>query len=77
MLALEYLRYACEHSEGKRKIDRERLTRAMRVGSLMTSRYSHLTHDHQRGTYWEGMWEIPASLGLSKIPEISTKQKHD
>lgn len=77
MLALEYLRYACEHSEGKRKIDRDRLTRAMSVGSRITSRHAHLISDYQRGSYWEEMWEMPASVGLSKLPEIPTKQKHD
>jgi hypothetical protein len=64
MLALEYLRYACEHAEGRRKLDDKMLSRAMSVGIRINAKYAHLMDDHQKGTYWEEVWSLPARVGL-------------
>ncbi len=58
MVTLEYLRAACELSEGKRKMDNIFLTRGMNAGIGTLQRYKHLILDYQRKTYWDDVWEV-------------------
>ena len=65
MLALEYLRFACEHAEGKNAKERKMLSRAMSVGIRVGAKHKALLGDFQRDTYWEDVWAIPEKFGLS------------
>lgn len=67
MLALEYLRYACEHAEGKKAADRKMLSRAMSVGTRVVAKHKDLLKDYQMESYWAGVWESPANVGLPKV----------
>lgn len=62
MLAVEYLRSACEHSEGKTQDDRERLAKAMSVGIRINAKYAHLLPDYQQETFWREVKALPDSF---------------
>ena len=65
MLAVEYMRRACEHAAGRTKIDRERLGRAMSVGIRINARFAELLGDYQRESFWQDVAQLPASVGLT------------
>jgi hypothetical protein len=65
LCALEYLRRVCEHAEGKKRVDRERLTMAMRVGSKVGFKHRSKIPDYQRDSYWVDVDSLPESLGLA------------
>ncbi len=67
MVALEYLRFACEHAEGKNAKERRMLSRAMSVGIRVGAKHKDLLGDYQRETYWEEVWGIPAKVGLPNM----------
>ena len=58
MLAVEFLRAACEHSEGRLKLDRARLKRATSVGIRTNARFKHLCPDYQRPTFWQDVFDL-------------------
>lgn len=65
VLTLEYLRFACEHAEGKGAADEKMLKLAMRVGIRVLSKHSKHVPDFQQRSYWEEMREITTRLGLN------------
>ena len=53
MLALEALRFACEHAEGKNQDDSDMLTAAMSLGIRKLEKHKGLVSDFQRESYWD------------------------
>jgi hypothetical protein len=66
ILAVEFMRCACEQAEGKKKRDRERLSRAMSVGIRINARHKHLLDDYQKETFWEDVEMMPRAVGLAQ-----------
>lgn len=67
MLALEYLRRACEHAEGKDKHEFLHLQAAMSVGCRVLAKHGHLLEDFQGEPYWQEVRSLPWTLGI--IPQ--------
>jgi hypothetical protein len=64
VVAVEYLRGACEHSEGATVLDTEALTLAMSVGIRVSHKYGDLVPDYQRESFWAEVRGLPDRLGV-------------
>lgn len=67
MLALEFLRWACEHAEGKDRHEALLLQAAMSVGCRVLAKHGHLLEDFQREPYWQQVRSLPWTFGI--IPQ--------
>jgi len=63
MLAVEFIRSACEHTEGASVIDADRLLLGVSVGIRVNAKYKHLLADYQKDTFWNEVMKLPARLG--------------
>ena len=61
MLALEGLRFACEHAEGKKEDDRKMLISAMSLGIRILNKHKHRLPDFQRESYWKEVQMMTSS----------------
>jgi hypothetical protein len=52
MLAVEFMRFACEHARGRSLEDQQRLDSAIRVGINVNRKHASLIEDYQNDTYW-------------------------
>jgi hypothetical protein len=62
MVAVEYMRYACEHSEGKTTTDCARLIKAMSVGIRINAKLAHMVPDYHRDSFWDDVWDTNNTL---------------
>jgi hypothetical protein len=69
MLAIEYMRFVCEHAEGNTANDNYMLSRAMSVGIRTNRKFEKLIEGYQTEAFWHEVWEVPGSVGLEKSPE--------
>ena len=53
MTAIESMRMACEHAEGKTKRDKERLSHAMSIGITVNAKHAGLLPDYQKESFWD------------------------
>jgi hypothetical protein len=52
VLALEYTRHVCEHTDGRTNKDNKRLTKGMCVAIDALTKASKSIPDYQKETYW-------------------------
>lgn len=64
VLAVEYMRFACEHAESVSDAEMDRLGIAMSVGIVAGEAARNLVTDYQRPTFWEAVRELPQRLGI-------------
>jgi hypothetical protein len=66
MLALESLRFACEHAEGKKDSDRQRLQFAMSLGIRTLEKHKAMIPDFQKESYWQEVHIMTSLKGGGK-----------
>jgi hypothetical protein len=71
LLTIEYLRYLCEHAEGRTQTDSERLRRGSSVGLRMGHKHRGQITGHQSAEYWKEVWEVPESVGICRVCGLS------
>jgi hypothetical protein len=64
MLAVEYLRVCCEHTEGRTVKDREALSKGMCLGIDINSKHKNQIPDYQMKTFWADLKALPPTLGI-------------
>jgi hypothetical protein len=75
MLAVEYLRVCCEHTDGRTVKDREALTKGMSLGIRVNWKYKNQIPDYQRETFWDDLTALPSTLERDyKLAQDRVKQ---
>lgn len=62
LVALEFLRCACEHSDGRTKNDEKQLATAMCVGIRVGAAHAHLIADYQKPSFWRDVYALPEKV---------------
>ena len=65
MTAVEYMRRACEHAQGRTTGDEEMLWRASRVGIRINKKYADQIDGYKGELFWQQVNELPSRLGLA------------
>ena len=69
MVAIEFMRSTCEHTEGRDDINDQMLSRAMSVGIRMNARYSHLLEDYHKDSFWADVSGVARVLDIPDCDE--------